>query len=439
MPVWADNSVFYHIYPIGFCGAEARNDFSSAPVNRLSKISKAIPHIRELGFNALYLGPVFESTAHGYDTADYACVDRRLGTNGQLKELCGQLHEEGVRIVLDGVFNHVGREFWAFRDVLEKREGSPYAGWFNINFSGNSNYNDHLWYEGWEGHYDLVKLNLANPEVRGYLTDIVSKWIDEFDIDGLRLDVAYLLSHDFIRELRSVCSSKKSGFWLMGETLHGDYNQYMKPDMLDSVTNYECYKGLFSSFNEQNLFEIGYSLHRQFGPEHWCIYKGKHLYTFVDNHDVSRIASRLNNLEHIPLIYALMYAMPGIPSVYYGSEWAVKGEKVDGDAALRPEFELLPKNDVTEYIGRLNKLYRDAPELSYGDYRQEIVQNKQILFWRCFEGGRVLFALNVGDEEFTAHFNANAGCGVDLITGEAVDFGGGLRVPPMTAMIIRPE
>ena len=310
--MWAYDSVFYHIYPLGFCGAPHEND--GVTEHRMLKIADWAEHIEKLGADALYLGPVFESDCHGYDTRDYRKADCRLGTNEDLKAVCKTLKEHGIRVIFDGVFNHVGRGFWAFRDVQEKKWDSPYTDWFNINFGGNSGYNDGFWYEGWEGHYELVKLNLRNPAVADYILDTVKFWRDEFGIDGLRLDVAYCLDLDFLRRLRSFCDGL-GDFFLLGETLHGDYNRWMNDGMLHSVTNYECYKGLYSSFNSMNMFEIVHSLKRQFGPENWTLYKGRHLLSFCDNHDVTRAATILQNKAHIPLIYGLVFAMPGIPCV----------------------------------------------------------------------------------------------------------------------------
>ncbi len=309
---------------------------------------------------------MFESDTHGYNTRDYTKIDTRLGTNEDFAQVCDNLHKDGIRVVLDGVFNHVGRGFWAFQDVLKNRESSPYVNWFGrIAFDGNSNYNDGLWYEGWEGNYDLVKLNLRNEDVIQHIFSAIKGWVDEFDIDGLRLDVAYCLDHDFLsRRLREFCDSLKPDFFLVGETLHGDYNQIMNDAMLHSVTNYECYKGLYSSFNSMNMFEINHSLLRQFGPEQWTLYKGKHLLSFVDNHDVTRVASILTNEKHLPLIYALAFGMPGIPCVYYGSEWGEKAKKEeDGDPALRACFEAPQWNELTEWISKLTEAKKQSKAL----------------------------------------------------------------------------
>lgn len=435
--MWAYESVFYQIYPLGFCGAPFEND--GVEKSRILKVKEWIPHIREIGADAIYFSPVFESDTHGYNTRDFRKIDCRLGSNEDFAEVCRSLHEAGIRVVLDGVFNHVGRGFWAFQDVLKNRENSPYLNWFHINLGGNSNYNDGLWYEGWEGNYDLVKLNLKNEEVVNHILESVRFWVETFDIDGLRLDVAYLLDHDFVRRLRSFCDGLKKDFFLVGEILHGDYKTLVNDQMLHSCTNYECYKGLYSSFNSMNLFEINHSLLRQFGPEGWTLYKGLHLMTFVDNHDVSRVASILTNEKHLPLIYALAFGMPGIPCIYYGSEWGAKGNKSDGDPALRPSFEEPVENELTEFVGKLSAAKKGSKALNYGGFRSVVLTNKQCIFERAVEGERVLVAINADSEPYTAHFDAGCGMAVDLITGREHDFGGGSELPPYSAFFWRCE
>ena len=429
--MWAYESVFYQIYPLGFCGAPFENDGKQE--SRILKVIDWIPHIEKLGANGIYFSPVFESDTHGYNTRDYTKIDCRLGTNEDFKLVCDKLHAAGIKVVLDGVFNHVGRGFWAFQDVLANREGSRYRDWFHIDFGGNSNYNDGLWYEGWEGNYDLVKLNLRNEEVIQHIFSAVKGWIDEFDIDGLRLDVAYCLDHDFLRRLRQHVDGLKDDFFIVGETLHGDYNQWMNDAMCNSVTNYECYKGLFSSFNSMNMFEICHSLARQFGPENWTLYKGKHLLSFVDNHDVSRIASNLNNEKHLPLIYALAFGMPGIPCVYYGSEWGAKANKSEGDPALRACFEKPEFNELSEYIAKLAEAKKGSKALNYGNFRNVVLTNHQCIFERACDGERVLVAINASDQPYTAHFDAGCGMAEDLISGQPHDFGGGSELPPYSA------
>ncbi|MDO4317402.1 MAG: alpha-amylase family glycosyl hydrolase [Lachnospiraceae bacterium] len=433
--MWADESVFYQIYPLGLCGAPAKND--GVLVNRIGRVTEWIPHLQKLGITAVYFSPIFESDEHGYDTRDYAKLDCRLGTNADFAAVCGALHEAGIRVVLDGVFNHVGRGFWAFQDVLANGWNSRYKDWFHIHFDGQSCYGDPFWYEGWEGCFNLVKLNLQNEEVVQYLLGAVEGWIREFDIDGLRLDVAYCLDPNFVRRLRSFCDGEKPEFWLCGEMLHGDYNRLMNDQMLHSVTNYECYKGLYSAFNSYNLFEIVHSLLRQFGPEPWTLYKGKHLLAFADNHDVTRVASILTNPQHLPLVYGMLFGMPGIPCVYYGSEWGMKGEKAQGDAALRPEVRQPEENELTRWIGTLAAAHRGSRALCYGTFRSLVLTNRQCVFERAADGERVLVCVNAEENDFDARFSCGADSAVDLLTGERVPLENGCHLEGYSVRFLR--
>lgn len=435
--MWFDEAVIYQIYPLGLCGAPAEND--GVQEHRILRVLDWVEHIKALGADTVLFNPLFESDRHGYDTRDMTRVDCRLGTNEDFAKVCAALHEAGLRVMLDGVFNHVGRGFWAFQDVREKKWDSPYKDWFHVSFDGNTEYNDGFWYEGWEGHNELVKLNLHNPTVVDYLFRSIRGWVERFDIDGLRLDVAYSLAPEFLKQLRSFTAGLKADFVLMGETLHGDYNRWMNDETCHSVTNYECYKGLYSSFNCMNMFEIGHSLARQFGPEQWTLYKGKHLLAFLDNHDVERIASILQNKEHLRPAYGLLFGMPGTPAAYYGSEWGIEGKKSDGDAALRPAIELPQENELTEWIAKLAVAHKASKALCYGSYRNVMLTNHQIIFERKFEDERVLVAVNASGDTYTAHFDAQAGRAVDLITGADHDFGGGSQMPPYSVAYWRTE
>ncbi len=401
---WAKDALFYHIYPLGLCGAPFDNDLDAPRVYRLEKLYAWLDHIQSLGANALYLGPLFQSSSHGYDTIDYYQVDRRLGDNHTLAKLSDALHERGMRLILDAVFNHVGRGFWAFRDVLEKGEDSAYCDWFhNLRFDEHSPKGDPFKYEGWNGHYSLVKLNLSHPDVRAHLFDAVGMWMGKFKIDGLRLDAADCIDFDFLRALHTFTKSRQPNFWLMGEIVHGDYRQWMNPDTLDSVTNYECYKGLYSSLNDANYFEIAYNLNRQFGEE--GLYRGSYLYNFVDNHDVDRVASKLENPAHLYPLYLLLFTMPGIPSIYYGSEWGVMGIKEKWtDEPLRPALDLeqlrmaSPHPDLLKSIRRLAALRESTPALRYGTYRPSHVDHEQFAFIRELGSNKILVVLNSAEQ-----------------------------------------
>ena len=434
--MWAYEGIFYQIYPIGFCGAPTANDGKT--VSRILKLKDWSSYLESLGISSILLNPIFESDNHGYDTRDYKKIDCRLGTNEDFAEECKDLHAHNVKIVLDGVFNHVGRGFWAFKDVQEKKWDSPYKDWFCINFDGNSCYNDGFWYEGWEGHFELVKLNLANSAVVDYLLECVKGWIDEFDIDGLRLDVAYCLDRNFMKRLRSFCQELKPDFALIGEVLFGDYNQIVNDEMLHSCTNYECYKGIYSSFNSMNMFEIAHSLNRQYGPEQWCIYRGKHLMSFVDNHDVTRIASILTNKNHLPLTYGLLLGMPGVPCIYYGSEWGEEGVKApNNDYALRPCFEEPKPNELTEEIKKMIHVRTGSNALCHGSYRNVVLTNHQLIFERRTDDERMLVAINASDAPFTAHNGELGGTMTDLLTGNEIQMSGQLEMPPYSVQYLK--
>ncbi|MCX7921594.1 MAG: alpha-amylase family glycosyl hydrolase [Clostridia bacterium] len=423
MSKWFEEAVFYHIYPLGFCGALYENDYTSTPLIRLDDINDEWQsHISDLGIGAVLLGPIFESKYHGYDTADFFLVDRRLGSNTAFKDLVAKLHSRNIKVVLDGVFNHVGRDFWAFRDVRINGINSKYANWFYIHENCQSPYHDTFSYESWEGHYDLVRLNLTNTDVRNHILSAVSYWIKEFDIDGIRVDVAYCIEPDFLRQLSSLCKSEKSDFWLMGEMIHGDYNKIVNSQMLDSSTNYECYKGLYSSHNDRNYFEIAYSLNRQFGDS--GIYKNLLLYNFVDNHDVNRVASVLSKAYHLYPLYAILFTMPGIPSIYYGSEWGIEGKKdTNSDIQLRPRLNLKevdttsPNRILKRAIISLSQIRRNSAALKYGDYRQVLVRNEQLIYERTHGEEHLIIALNLSEDtsEHTIPFHIKGKKLVDLV------------------------
>ena len=321
--------------------------------------------------------------------------------------------------------------------MLKNREASAYKDWFHINFYGNSCYNDGLYYEGWEGHFELVKLNLDNQDVKNYLFDCIKMWISEFDIDGLRLDVAYMLNKNFMKELRQVTNQAKPEFFLVGEMIHGDYNTIVNNEMLHSATNYECFKGIYSSLNEMNMFEISYSLNRQFGNESWCLYTGKNMVSFIDNHDVSRIASALTNKKHLNLAFGLLFTMPGIPSIYYGSEWGIEGIKVQGtDASLRPAIEKPIFNETSEFVSRLCEIRTKNKILAYGTFKNLIVTNPQYVFERELDGKRIIVLINAADNSFDANLNLNVSEGIELITNQKIKVSSSISMPPCSIQII---
>ena len=440
-PEWIKKSAVYHIYPLGFCGCErTRAQHTGEPVNRIKKIAEWIPHLKAMHINAVYLGPVFESAAHGYDTSDYRKIDARLGTNEDFAAVCKALHENGIRIILDGVFNHVGREHHAFNDVKENRNNSKYCGWFcGLNFGGNSPYNDGFWYEGWNNCYDLVKLNLRNNEVVEYLLDAVKMWIEEWDIDGIRFDAADCLDNDFIKRIHSFTRSMKPDFWLMGEIIHGDYRRWANPEMFDCVTNYQCYKGIYSSHNDRNYFEIAHSIDYQNGQ-----YGNLYMYNFLDNHDVSRLMSVLKDPARVECCYTMMYGMYGVPSIYYGSEFGIygaKGHGAEADLPVRPCLDLnnIPdrNNELLKHISALGAIRLSSPAIQTGGYSKMELRNQTFSFKREKGGEEVYVLLNVSDGDYTFRFNTKYGKLVDLLTGKTFNGGNAeICVPKNKSMII---
>lgn len=392
MNKWYEKGVFYHMYPLGMTGASKTNSGTSV-TNRFEELNQWIPHIRQLGCNAIYIGPLFESSTHGYDTRDYRLTDRRLGDNENFKTFVSLCHDADIKVVVDGVFNHTGREFFAFKDIQENRENSRYRDWYRgVNFGWGSPMGDSFGYEAWQGHYELPCLNLWNPEVKQYLFDTVRFWIDTFDIDGIRLDCANVLDFGFMKELRSQTNGMKEDFWLMGEVIHGEYGRWVNDEMLHSVTNYELHKSIYSGHNDHNYFEIAHNVRRLEAI-------ASKLYTFVDNHDEDRIASKIKEREHLYPVYTLLFTLPGIPSIYYGGEWGVEGKRTKtSDDELRPHIAIADEPelhcDLTDYIGRLGNIHAENPEFHGGRYQELLLTNKQYAFARYHENDCIITAVN---------------------------------------------
>ncbi len=429
---WYDEAVFYHIYPLGLTGAPKENSYGE-PEHRLNTLIPWISHIKEIGCDAVYIGPLFESVGHGYETTDYKKLDSRLGTNEDLTNYVKECHKQGIRVILDGVFNHTGRDFFAFADIKKNRENSPYKDWYcNVNFYGNNEYNDGFSYENWGGYNLLVKLNQHNPAVRDYICDVVRFWVREFDIDGIRLDAADVLDFNYMQALRAVAEEIKPEFWLMGEVIHGDYTRWVNEGTLHSVTNYQLHKALYSGHNDHNYFEIAHTVKNLYAkggnrPD------GLKLYNFVDNHDVERIYTKLNKKAHFTPVHILLYTLPGVPSVYYGSEFGIEGKKDRfSDASLRPALSLsdyadaVEKNPFTRLISALGKVRKHTPALSYGDYRELLLTNRQYAFSRNHNGASVLVTVNNDDSDYVMTLPAGDAAEYQgALSGERVSVNGG--------------
>ena len=423
---WYDEAVFYHIYPLGLSGAPRQNDYGK-PVHRLAALQPWIGHIKKLGFTALYIGPLFQSVGHGYETTDYRLLDSRFGTNEDLKDFVTACHKVGIKVIFDGVFNHTGRDFFAFRDIQKNRENSPYRDWYcNVNFRGNNEYNDGFSYDNWGGYNLLAKLNQRNPAVRDYICDVIRFWVSEFDVDGIRLDAADVLDFEFMKALRRTADEVKSDFWLMGEVIHGDYSRWANENTLHSVTDYALHKALYSGHNDHNYFEIAHTVQRTLG----MVPANIRLYNFVDNHDVERISTKLMNKAHYMPVHILLYTLPGIPSVYYGSEFGIEGRKERySDDSLRPCIDLddhsdeYDSNPCTALVASLGRIHSEwKQDLVYGDYRQLCLTNQQYAFAR----GRVIVAVNNSDGEAWINIESgSAAAYTGLLSGRRLQSSGG--------------
>ena len=433
---WYDEAVFYHIYPLGLTGAPKQNSYGE-PVHRLNTIFPWIPHIKEIGCNAIYIGPLFESVGHGYETTDYKKLDSRLGTNEDLTNFVAECHKQGIRVILDGVFNHTGRDFFAFQDIKQNRENSQYKDWYcNVNFGGNNSFNDGFSYENWGGYDLLVKLNQHNPAVKDYICDVIRFWVSEFDIDGIRLDAADVLDFEYMKVLRQVANEVKSDFWLMGEVIHGNYSRWANDGTLHSVTNYMLHKALYSGHNDHNYFEIAHTIKYVSG----MVGNNLKLYSFVDNHDVERIYTKLTNKAHFQPVHVMLYTLPGVPSIYYGSEFGIEGRKESfSDDSLRPALkyedykDAVETNPCTKLIAALGKVRQNTAALCYGDYKELELQTTHYAYARTYEGKSVIITLNNGDHDVSMNLEAGHSAEyVGALTGERVAVNGGriqVRVP----------
>ena len=419
---WYDEAVFYHIYPLGLTGAPKQNDYGE-PVHRLNTLLPWVDHIKEIGGSALYIGPLFESVGHGYETTDYKKLDSRLGTNEDLTAFVAYCHEQGIKVIFDGVFNHTGRDFFAFKDIQANRENSQYKDWYcNVNFWGNNEYNDGFSYDNWGGYNLLVKLNQKNPAVVDYICDVIRFWVSEFDVDGIRLDAADVVDFDFMKALRRTANEVKPDFWLMGEVIHGDYSRWVNGETLHSVTNYTLHKALYSGHNDHNYFEIAHTVRRL---QNMGTLK---LYNFVDNHDVERIYTKLTNKAHFAPVHVLLYTLPGVPSIYYGSEFGIEGRKEYGsDDSLRPALNIedykdsVKTNPCTALIAALGKVRQAVPALSYGSYDELMLTNRQFAYARDLDGTRVIVSVNNDDAPAGMHLAAgNCTAYIGALSGEKV-------------------
>lgn len=407
MSAWADHAIWWHVYPLGFTGAPSAAQPPDHPVvHRLGHLTAWMDYVVELGGNGLLLGPVFASETHGYDTTDHLRIDPRLGDDGDWDELVRQARSRGLRIVLDGVFNHVGRAHPRFVEALADGPDSASGRWFR-------------WQEDdagtqvpvdFEGHGALVALNHDNPEVVRYVTDVMTHWLER-GADGWRLDATYAIPPEFWAQVLPAVRAAHPDAWIVGEMIHGDYAGYVAGSGIDSVTEYELWKALWSSVLDRNFHELAWALtrHDEFAQAFLPM-------TFAGNHDVTRIASRITDPRHLMHVLAVLFFVPGTPAVYAGDEQGFRGvkeERAGGDDAIRPAFpatpaELAPDGwPLYRQHQRLIAFRRNHPWLAHATVTTEHVTNDQLVLAATPQGAeegdgdRLVLVLNLADDAFT--------------------------------------
>ncbi len=327
MTTWMKHVIWWHVYPLGFVGAAS----NPRVPHGLRRIEGWLDHLVSLGANGLLLGPVFTSTSHGYDTTDYFHIDPRLGDDDDLDRLVRTCHDRGIRVLLDGVFNHAGREFPPVARALAEGPGSPSADWVSRLYD----HNGIVTADYFEGHDTLVTLNHASPRVQEFIREVMLHWLRR-GIDGWRLDAAYAVPPSFWAAVLPEVRKEFGEAWIVGEMIHGDYAGYVSRSGIDSVTQYELWHAIWSALHSVNLHELDWTLGR-----HRTLLEHLVPMTFLSNHDVTRVASQIRDRRHLTHAVALLGFLPGVPSVYYGDEFgleAVKEQRPGGDDAVRPEL-----------------------------------------------------------------------------------------------------
>ena len=405
MPHWVQHAMWWHVYPLGFVGAEADAlPDGSDPVHRLPHLTAWLDYVVQMGLSGVMLGPVFASQTHGYDTVDHLRLDPRLGDDADLDELVTQAHARGLRVVLDGVFNHVGRGFPQFQQVLAEGPGGATDSWFHLTWPEGATAGDEPGYVDFEGHHALVTLNHSEPAVVDHVAGVMNHWLDR-GIDGWRLDAAYAVPSAFWAAVLPRVRSAHPDAYVFGEVLHGDYAEAVREAGFDAVTQYELWKATWSSINDANFFELSWALERHNGFLDVFV-----PVTFVGNHDVTRIASRITDPRHLVHALVLLFTLGGTPTVYAGDEQGltgVKEERAGGDDAVRPAFpaqptELAPGGwDLYHLHEELIALRRRHPWLHRARSEVLTCTNTRLVYLVTDGDESLLVALSLEDQDVT--------------------------------------
>lgn len=407
MSPWWKQSIFYHIYPLGFCNCPEINPITIInhsisqiqPVNRLAKIRKYYPHFKKLNINAIYFGPIFESCTHGYDTIDYCQIDRRLGTNQLFKEIVQELHQQGIKVIVDAVFNHTSRLFPAFIDIKNNQTHSPFLKWYkNIDFSTDTIWKDGFGYHFYQDCVELPSLNTNNPNVQNYIFKTIHFWFQEFKIDGLRLDVAYLLKPDFLEKIRLLATDLNPNSVIIGEIMTPSEISLIGKNLLHTGTNFPLFQHLHQSFTQQDFWQLKQILGQQ---------NNLYLFNFLNNHDTDRIFSLLEEYPNLQSAFVILFTIPGQPCIYYGDEIPLEGlKKTKQDRQVRkkmPNIKQLTakqKNHL-RFIQKITAIRSANPFLTTGQTKTILCTHKTIAYITYNKNQYLLIIINTNPTENT--------------------------------------
>ncbi|WP_076866372.1 alpha-amylase family glycosyl hydrolase [Bradyrhizobium mercantei] len=397
MSNWIEHAVWWHVYPLGFVGAEREAGACAGVAHRLEHLVRWLDYAVELGVSGILLGPIFASSTHGYDTIDHFLIDRRLGDDADFDAFVEAARRRGLRIILDGVFNHVGRDSPHFLRAITGGPRSSDASWFHLTWPPDGKEPDCAVFEG---HHQLVTLNHHEPAVVDYVIRVMNHWLDR-GADGWRLDAAYAVPRQFWQRVLPAVRAQHPDAYVFGEVIHGDYAGFVDETGVDAVTQYELWKAIWSALNDRNLHELAWALARhnamidRFVPQ-----------TFIGNHDVTRIASQLLDERHIPHALVILMTCGGTPSIYAGDEQAFRGIKerrAGGDDAIRPAFPVAPA-ELASFGWRVYRLHQELiglrrrhPWLHRAKSRMIELRNTDLVFEAFDNGNRLWVALNLAD------------------------------------------
>ncbi len=477
-PEWVHNAIFYQIFPDRFAASLSiekphnMEDWDAPPTPHgfkggdLIGVLERLDYLQDLGVTAIYFTPVFQSASnHRYHTHDYYQVDPILGGNDALRRLLAETHRRGMRVVLDGVFNHASRGFFQFHHILECGEKSPYLDWFRVRGFPLNAYSGKPNYDCWIGLPALPEFNYANPQVRRYILDIARYWLDE-GIDGWRLDVPFCVDDDaFWQEFRQVVKRANPQAYITGE-IPWDAQRWLRGDQFDGVMNYlltyacwgffggdvldmnlvgDWYKNAPQYYQTREAPAFAETITRLLG--HYPLPAVQAQLNLLDSHDTARFLSLVGGDKRLQRLAALaLFTYPGAPCVYYGDEIGMEGGKDPDNRRAFPWDEKRWDHDLRGYYRRLIALRRQFPALRSGEFRVLHAAGQVLVYERRLGEQVLVMAINRSPHE-RYHLDLPAPSGlsegsrlVDALGGGEAWVGSGrlngLSLPPLSGVVL---